>query len=57
MQNDFIQFCIPEVQLSVLAYDFQWALHKRNGLSGYPESPFHYNEVETTLLIISPLLL
>lgn len=42
MQNDFIQFCIPEVQLSVLAYDFQRALHKRNGLSGHPESPFHY---------------
>lgn len=57
MQNDFIQFCIPEVQLSVLACDFQRALHKRNGLSGYPESPFHYNEVETILLIISPLLL
>jgi hypothetical protein len=50
MQNEFIQFCITEAQLDL-------SKEKRNGLSGYPESPFHYNEVETILLIISPLLL
>lgn len=49
MQSEFIQFCIPEAQLDLSK--------EKNGLSGYPESPFHYNEVETILLIISPLLL